>query len=223
MKNVLLLLLTFSLCACSPGNSSSVSESTAEPVPTSSTVSLPEKEIADSSLASESPITPLNIDEYLFLENVQYVDLRSSQQIVSEGFIAGFENIPFYEMLVSWKPMDNILFTMQKTEDPKEYIGSVGSFFPHYEESEEILSSLFSREKQIVFFSTAGVESAYMINLLIQYGYDPSRLYNAGSFTNSVGSNISYKDSKTHKYYIEGTNIYTVQTQYSWEDLTVIQ
>lgn len=222
MKKALLVFAAFTLCACSSSNSSSASESTAAPSVTSA-VSLPEKEIPDSSLASESPVTPLNIDEYMFLEDVQYVDLRSSQQIVSEGFIAGFENIPFYEMLVSWQPVDNILFTMQKSKDSSTYIGSVGSFFPHYEESEEILSSLFSHEKKIVFFSTAGVESAYMINLLIQYDYDPSLLYNAGSFTNSVGSNISYKDNKAHKYYTEGTNIYTIQTQYSWENLTVIQ
>ena len=61
-----------------------------------------------------------------------------------------------------------------------------------------------------------------MINLLIQYGYDPSLLYNAGSFTSSVGSNISYRDYSEHKYYTEGTNAYIIKCSYSFDDLTII-
>lgn len=221
MKKILLISLCLILCSCSSyqqSNSIQKNSDVNEQVKTE----LPEKEIPESPLASDSPINPQNIDNYLFLDNVQYIDLRSPQQIVSEGFIAGFENIPFYEMIVSWKPEDNILFTMHKSSNSKDYIGSTGSFSPHYKESEDLLHSLFSENKQVVFFSTAGVESAYMINLLIQYGYDPSSLYNAGSFTNSVGTSISYRDNKNHKFYTEGSNSYTVNINYVWEDLTTI-
>ena len=38
---------------------------------------LPEKTIPQSALMSESPISPTNLDDYLFLDDVLYFDLRS--------------------------------------------------------------------------------------------------------------------------------------------------
>ena len=220
MRSEILYVLCLMFLAAGCGHPAAETKMTAVPTVPAVVRWLPAKEDATSSLATESPLNPGNVDEYLFLPGVQYVDLRSSAQIVSEGSIAGFVNIPFYEALVSWKPQDTILFYMKKGEDADQYVGSVGTFYPSYEESEELLKQLFQRDSPIVFFSTAGVEAAYMINLLVQYGYDPALLYHAGSFTTSMGASLSYRDRKDHRYYIPGTDVYTVSTAYSWNRLT---
>ena len=47
---------------------------------------LPEKTIPQSALMSESPISPTNLDDYLFLDDVLYFDLvlhRLNQRVVS--------------------------------------------------------------------------------------------------------------------------------------------
>ena len=215
------LCLVFFVSGC--GHPAAETEITAVPTVHAAEISLPLKESGASSLASESPLNPGNVDDYLFLPGVQYVDLRSSAQIVSEGSIAGFVNIPFYEALVSWKPQESILFYMKKGEGEDQYVGSVGTFYPAYEESEELLKQLFHRDGPIVFFSTAGVEATYMIHLLVQYGYDPALLYNAGSFTTSMGTSLSYRDREDHRYYISGTDVYTVSAAYSWNRLTPLE
>ena len=188
-----------------------------------SITSLPEKEIPDSPLANESPLSADNIDDYLFLEDVLYIDLRSFSQQQSEGSIAGFKVIPFYEVIVWWEKQDNVLFTMSKPNDNYDsYLGDVGSFIPNYEESIHILENIFPRDKQIVFISTAGVEAAYMINLLTQYGYDASLLYNAGTFTNGIGNTTAYMNKEDHKYYIKGDSSYELEVTFNWGELTPI-
>ena len=194
-----------------------------EPVITEIT-SLPEKEIPDSPLASDSPLSSENIDDYLFLKDVMYVDLRSFEQQLTEGSIAGFKVIPFYEVIVWWENKENVLYTMKKPEEGFDsYLGDEGSFFPNYQESEEVLNSIFPKNKQIVFMSTAGVEAAYMINLLKQCGYDASLLYNAGTFTNAIGDTKAYMNLEDHKYYIEPNSTYNLHVKFDWGELTPIE
>lgn len=190
-------------------------------------VTLPIKEKAESVLMSESPITSINIDDYLFLEDCIYIDTRDPNQFLEEGSIAGFRNIPFYDCLVSLKEEGEGLFTMQKIkaegDNPMINLGEVGSFVAKYEESEEILSDLFPKNKNILIISTAGVESSYLMNLLLQYGYDGSKLYNVGCFSNSLAGNIAYRNLETARFFVEGTNVYTVLQTYQWGELTRIQ
>ena len=61
------------------------------------------------------------------------------------------------------------------------------------------------------------------ICLLEQLGYDGSQLYNAGTFSNGMGNIIAYKDYPDAKYHVPGTNVYTVASQFVWnESLTPI-
>lgn len=199
-----------------------------EPIESTSTMvqpSLPDKSIPDSPLAIDSPIDATIIDQYLFIDGVQYVDLRSIAQLQTEGMIAGFEVIPFYDVLVSYDFKENVLFTMRKDDmtNADVYLGDVGTFYPNYEESESVLNGIFQDDGPIVFISTAGVESAYMINLLIQYGYDPALLYNAGTFTNGMGDIIAYRDYANHQYYIEPNHGYGYSVSYDFGELTPIE
>lgn len=185
-------------------------------------VSLPPKDKPQSALMSESPISPANLDDYLFLDGVLYFDLRSPAQLAEEGFAAGFVNIPFYGVLVDYQRADNVLYRMTKVRDEQGEViaqmGDIGSFSPNYEESESLIHDLFPENQPLVFISTAGVEAAYIICLLEQLGYDGSYLYNAGTFSNGMGNIIAYKDYPDARYHVPGTNVYTVASQFIWNE-----
>jgi hypothetical protein len=76
--------------------------------------------------------------------------------------------------------------------------GQVGGFVPQYEQSKNIITSLFEKDKYIFLISQGGSESSYVINLLVQLGYDASLLYNVGGITNGEGIK-SYKSIETNK------------------------
>lgn len=222
MKRVLLIVsLCVALCGCQAKNNTSdnVEEQNEEIVK-----ELPVKSIPESTSPNDSPITVKNIDEYLFRDDTFYVDTRDASQIIEEGFIAGFTNIPFYDVLVAFEEKEQVLFTMKKITDEngkvQVLLGNPGSFIPNYEESEQLIKEIFPKDKNIIFISTAGVEATYLMNLLIQLGYDSSKLYNAGSFSNSMGTNIAYREYDDAKYYVKGIQSYTVDYRVNWGELT---
>ncbi len=190
------------------------------------TIKLPDKEIPESAKMSDSPLSATNIDQYLFIDGVMYVDTRDSKQFNENGHIAGFINIPFYETIACFEAKENILFRTSKVRDESgkitANIGDVGSYTANYIESEKYLNELFPKDRQIVFIATAGVESAYLINLLIQYDYNPALLYNAGAVENSLAPNIAYFDIDNAHYLIEGIDTYTQTTTYVWPQLTPV-
>jgi len=187
--------------------------------------SIPSKVNSYDNSVINSPINTLNLDKYMFRDDVQYVDLRSSKMILEEGYVAGFEFIPFYSIIASFDA-DVTLYQMIRTEDEQgNYIsaGQVGGFVAQYEESKMIVESLFSKEKYIFFISQAGSESAYMINLLIQLGYDGNLLYNVGGVSGSEGIK-SYKDVTSNKYYVSGHNGFNPMVTYKYlDELTPIE
>lgn len=216
MKKVLIVLFVILLSACSTPQTEEKIEIKI----------LPTKEDSSSTLMSESPLSALNIDEYLFLENVVYVDTRSPQMFLEEGHIAGFVNIPYYEGICCHEKEDGILFTMDKIKnDDGTFIpmGNTGSFKPNYEESIQILYDTFPKDKQIVFIASAGVESCYLMNLLIQYGYDASLLYNAGAVSNTLGKNVAYKDLENKKHWVEPIDTFSINNHINWGELTPIE
>jgi len=180
---------------------------------------------SESKLISDSVILPINIDQYLFLEDVYYVDTREPNQFLEEGHIAGFINIPFYEVIANLNN-DATLFKMKKIFDENNKLiiglGENGSYEPIYEESISILKSLFPQKKKIFIISTAGVESTYLANLLMQYGYDANLIYNVGNFSNSVGNIASYRELSDVKYKIEGLNSYKIEYRFDFGELKKI-
>lgn len=152
-----------------------------------------------------SPINTKNIDEYMFRDDVQYVDLRNSESILNDGYIAGFEFIPYYSIIASFSEHD-ALFQMKSTKDSDGktiHAGQVGGFIAQYEESEKMIENLFSKEKYIFLISVGGSESAYLINLLIQLGYNGELLYNVGGVSNNDGVE-SYTNISSNRYYVKG-------------------
>lgn len=181
---------------------------------------LPAKPKPESMLMSESPIKPDNIDNYLFIENTVYIDLRSPEAFYKEGHIAGFTNIPFYGYIADFPNSDKALFSL--TRKGGLYLGDTGSFEANYKEAADILNDIFPKHKAIVAISTAGVESCYFLNLLVQSGYNPEKLYNAGSFTTGMGSDPAYRMLPDVKYLVDGIELYDTAINYSFQNLTKI-
>ncbi len=187
-------------------------------------ISIPSK--TESVKIQDSPITSINVDDYLFREDVFYVDTRELNQAMEEGTIAGFVAYPFYELLANLVD-GKTLFKMTKVMDTNNKLlielGGVGSYLPRFEESEYLLKALFPKDKMIFITSTAGVEATYLANLLIQYGYDPLKVYNVGNFSNDLGSLVAYRNNKNAKYYVPGTNVFTLDYAFDFGELTPLE
>lgn len=225
MKKILILFLTLSLIGCTSTHSSKQENMDENNIENELTY-LPIKENPESALMSESPITPKNIDEYLFREDCIYIDTRSPEQFYTEGHIAGFINIPFYDYIADFNSDSGALFTMTKVtaEDGTIYaLGETGSFIANYEEAEQIIKDLFPNDKNILVIATAGVESCYFINLLLQLGYNGYHLYNVGSFTTGMGNDISYIGNPDAKYLVPSFELYDTSITYQFSNLTPIK
>lgn len=213
-KIYLSLLVILTLLGCTP---SAVED---DPIKKA----LPLKTDANSTLMSESPINVSNLDDYLFRKDTYYVDLREVNQFLEEGHVAGFVNVPFYQAIANIKTSTGVLYSFDRIRDVNGNVtaslGEVGSFSANYNESLSILNTLFPKNRNIIILSTAGVEASYLIALLIQEGFDGSKLYNAGPFSNSVGSNIAYRDFKDANYLVEGNNAYTLDYKINFGELT---
>lgn len=159
--------------------------------------------------ALDSSVTTTNIEDYLFREDSQYIDLRPYSWVIKDGHIAGFEFFPFYDFLAHNAKKDR-LFTFSNKNEAGEtlVLGDVGTFSPNYVESVSLLNRYFSVDKNIFVISQSGLEGCYFINLLVQYGYDCSKLYNVGGYSISPGlGHIPYISIENPKYKVEGNKL----------------
>lgn len=218
MKKILICIVIFLLAGCQIKNKEIVVTEIDNEIETSA---LPAK-MDKSNNMSLSPINPKNIDDYLFRDDCIYIDTRDPEQFYEEGSIAGFVNIPFYGYICDFKKGTGSLFTFTKISD-EILLGDPGSFIANYEESEEVIKSMFPKDKNILVIATAGVESCYLLNLLVQLGYDEEKLYNVGSFTTGMGNDIAYVSRKDAKYLIKPFYLDDTVISYDVEGLTPIE
>ena len=218
MKKILICIVIFLLAGCQIKNEEIVVTEIDNEIETSA---LPVK-MDKSNNMSLSPINPKNIDDYLFRDDCIYIDTRDPEQFYEEGSIAGFVNIPFYGYICDFKKGTGSLFTFTKISD-EILLGDPGSFIANYEESEEVIKSMFPKDKNILVIATAGVESCYLLNLLVQLGYDEEKLYNVGSFTTGMGNDIAYVSRKDAKYLIKPFYVDDTVISYDVEGLTPIE
>ena len=208
MKKILIMVLFSLLCisGCNCNNNSNDDQ----------IIEIPLKQEVNDTSARTSPVNSTNLDYYMFRDDVQYVDLRSLEMIASEGYIAGFEFIPFYSIIASFSG-ENTLYRMKGVEIDGVSIpaGQPGSFIPQYEESNNIIKSLFSKDKYIFLVSQGGSECSYVINLLIQLGYNGNLIYNVGGVMNSEGF-ASYSSIETNKYFVYGHGNLNLSVKYDF-------
>ena len=145
-----------------------------------------------------------NLDEYMFRDDVQYVDLRNYDASFRSGFIYSFEIIPFFDYL------DYRAFNR----------GDTYEFNPDQIIDEAELERLFDRDKAIFLYADGCIRSGYLKEVLNYMGYE--RVFVLGGFfeysgenlvlgdgSYSIGNSFYYKyvDSNTdYTYYVYGTH-----------------
>jgi len=120
-------------------------------------------------ITAESQISMENLDEFLFRDDVQYVDLRNHEAVFKYGYIDGFESIPFFDYL------DYRAFDRNRTYE----------FSPDQLEDTSILLRLFDKEKAILLYADGCIRSGYIKDALNHLGYE--RVFVIGGYYEYIG------------------------------------
>jgi rhodanese-related sulfurtransferase len=123
-------------------------------------------------------VTMANIDEVLFTEGVEVVDLRNWQDKMNGGYIRGSHMIPFFQYLES----ENILV---RTDGNWE-------FAPEDIKDENALRNLFDEDMNIVLFCAGGTRAGFVREALLHLGYE--NVWNAGAIGDYTGENKVFGD-----------------------------
>ncbi|MFV0518747.1 MAG: rhodanese-like domain-containing protein [Lachnospirales bacterium] len=133
-------------------------------------------------ITADTAIDMNNIDAWLGT-NARFVDTRDAQDMFVEGYIMGFETVPFFDYLEGLALVRN-----NEWEYSSEDLVS-----------EDALVKIFGTDKDapIVLMCTVGIRSGYVADALIDIGY--TNVHNAGGFEDYNGI-----------YKIEGDPEYTI-------------
>ena len=154
----------------------------------SCTTEEPEEVIEDDTpieITAESLISMDNLDDYMFRDDVQYVDLRNYESRYNSGWIFGFEQIPFFDYL------DYRVFVRDGTYD----------FAPDQLKDEIEMRRLFDPEKAILLYAGGCIRSGYVKDVLNHLGYE--RVFVIGGFYEYEGD-----------YRMDGLGNYEIGNQY---------
>ena len=161
---------------------------------------LPAPELSEGArgeLGIDKNINEATIDNYLGRSDVVYRDLRMLEDPGNyeaiggdsylSGFIEGFEVVPFpYIVNVTGLP-DEVGDTYKGDTLFRKH--SDGSYTANYEESMEIIEALFPKDKVIFLMCGGGGYSGMMKNMLVELGWDESKIYDVGGFWLYEGDN----------------------------------
>lgn len=123
-----------------------------------------EEEVTTLEITSDSEITMVNLDDYMYRDDVQYVDLRNYNDVQLSGTIDGFVNIPFFDYL-DYRAFDR---------------DGVFEFSPDQILNEREIERLFDSEKAIFLYADGCIRSGYLKDVLEYLGYD--RVFVLGGF-----------------------------------------
>ena len=172
---------------------------------------------------SDSPISPTNLDDFLFLDDVLYFDLRLACAVSGgrlgrrlcqhsvlrrAGRLSARGQCPL--------PHDEGPRRKRKRDCPDRATSAAFSPITNNRKAQSaICSPRISRSS-----SSRRLESKRRTRSVCwsKLGYDGSFLYNAGTFSNGMGGIIAYKDYPDAKYHVPGTNVYTVVSEFRWNE-----
>jgi rhodanese-related sulfurtransferase len=118
-----------------------------------------------------------DVDEYLFNPDYQFVDVRDFDDQMADGWIRGFEFIPFFQYL---EYTDILVRT-----DGWDYDGSQIL-------DEGALRALFDEDKVIVLMCAGGTRAGFVRDALIDLGYE--NVFNVGGLSSYEGENRVFGD-----------------------------
>lgn len=113
-------------------------------------------------------LTTYSALDYIEYDEVLCIDLRGDSEGYSSGHILGFESISFFKTLVG--------------EDEQLFYKAEDKFVPRYDNSVETLEKYFPKNKIIFAMCQSGARIKTFCELLNQYGYDMSMVYNVGGW-----------------------------------------
>ena len=162
---------------------------------------LPKPEISEGirgeQFGIDKNINESTIDEYLGRSDSVYRDMRmlkdpGNYEAIGgdsylSGFVQGFEVVPLpYLTNVTGLPEDvgetytgETLFTQDES----------GNYVANYEESMEILETIFPKEKNIFLMCGGGGYAGMTKTMLVVLGWDENKIYNVGAFWSYNGNN----------------------------------
>ena len=170
------------------------------------------------------------IDNYLGREDTIYRDMRmlkdpGNYEAIGgdsylSGFVEGFEVVPFpFIVNVSGLPDEVGSTYAGKTL----FTNKDGKYSANYEESLEILEYLFPKDKNIFLMCGGGGYAGMMKSMLIELGWDDSKIYNVGGYWSyngnkkievkevDKGGKVSYKFWKVNYHDIDFTYLNEVK------------
>lgn len=195
-KLFIILMLLFSLTACND---------------------LPLPEVSEGmrgELGIDKNINEANIDEYLGREDAVYYDMRMLKDEANyeaiggdsylSGFIKGFEIVPYpYLATVAGLPEEvgspydgKTLYTIDKD----------GKYVANYKESLSILEYFFPKDKTIFLMCGGGGYAGMTKNMLVNLGWDETKIYNVGGYwyyegENNVSTKTTDGEETTYEFY----------------------
>ncbi|QMS84470.1 rhodanese-like domain-containing protein [Candidatus Xianfuyuplasma coldseepsis] len=122
------------------------------------------EEITILDITTDSEITMANLDDYMFRDDVQYVDLRNFNDPFMSGTIDGFINIPFFDYL-DFRAFDR---------------NGVFEFDPDQIVNVREIERLFDSDKAIFLYADGCIRSGYVKDVLDYLGYE--RVFVLGGF-----------------------------------------
>ena len=138
-------------------------------------------------IKNDDIITMENLDEYMFRDDVQYVDLRNFESRFLNGFIYSFESIPFFDYL------DYRAFNRNDTY----------KFDPSHIINVDQIERFFDKDKAIFLYADGCIRSGYIKDVLAYLEYE--NVFILGGFFDYDGEYIVLGDG----YYTFGDTFYT--------------
>jgi rhodanese-related sulfurtransferase len=144
-----------------------------------------------------------NIDDYLFRDDAQYIDLRNFDDKMQTGYISGFEMIPFFDYLES---ADVVLRNGDWVFSDDEIL------------SQSAIEGLFDMDKAIFLMCGSGTRAGYVKTLLESLGY--TNVYNVGGIDAYDGENLVLGDGG-YNLEVTPSGAYTPGTYFAMDEASL--
>lgn len=158
-------------------------------------------------LGIDKNINEKNIDDYLGRSDSVYYDMRMLDDPAAyeaiggdrylSGYIKGFETVP-YPYLSEVKGLPEAVGAGY-TGDSLFSQNDDGTYTANYQESDQIISDLFPKDKYIFLMCGGGGYAGMTKKLLIAKGYDANKIYVVGGYWYYTGKNkITIKETDSY-------------------------
>lgn len=138
-----------------------------------------DKATTEPTTALPDAITMDTVDDFLFDANYQFVDLRNFDDQMADGWVRGFEFIPFFDYL----EYSEILVRVDGWSFSEDAIKDEGA-----------IKALFDEDKVIVLMCASGTRAGFVKDALDSLGYE--HVFNAGGLGTYDGDNLVFGDGK---------------------------